>query len=262
MIKNFSIGSDFELFLANQDGKIINAETVIPGSKYSPMIVKDWRTLSYDNILAEATINPVTTEKGYLEEMNFMLDYLKNYVAPHNLTLDIFPARHIDEDQLQTDNAKTLGCEEDFNVYDKAVNPKPNGMGTNLRTAGCHFHIVWDDFDLDEGIEFIKACDLFLALPMMFMEPETDRRKLYGKAGCIRFIEHGGQAGLEYRTLSGYVVSSEEMMKYVWRGIMSAIEFINQGGVVEDSEDVRKAINTNDSELARELLQKNKVQVQ
>ena len=261
MIKNFSIGSDFELFLKNDDGKIINAETIIPGSKYEPMVVDNWRTISYDNILAEATINPVTTEEQYIEEMTFMLKYLAEYVRPHGLSLDIYPARMVDDDQLQTENAKTLGCEEDFNVYDQAVNPKPLAT-TGLRTAGAHFHIVWDNFTVEDGIELIKACDVFMAIPMMLIEPETKRRQLYGKAGCIRFIKHNGQHGMEYRTLSGYIADSEELLRFVWRGLMQAIDFINSGKVIEDFEDVRSAINNNDVELAKTIQHKYEKQVQ
>ena len=42
----------------------------------------------------------------------------------------------VDEDQLQSPEAKLFGCSVDYNAYTEEPNPKPNGECTNLRSAG------------------------------------------------------------------------------------------------------------------------------
>jgi hypothetical protein len=51
--------------------------------------------------------------------------------------------------------------------------------------------MAWPGFDLEVGLQLIAAMDLFLGLPMLFLEPVTKRRELYGKASCIRLKEYG-----------------------------------------------------------------------
>lgn len=254
MIRDFSIGADVEVFLLDESGKNITAEGIIEGTKDEPFIIEGFRTLSLDCVAAEYTINPVLDKSSFIEENMFMLDYLRNKVNP--LLLDFFPCRVFEEDQLQSRSANTFGCEADYSAFTRSINEKPNPNG-GLRSIGYHLHLAYPNFELEEAIKYIAACDLFLALPMMLLEPQNDRRNLYGKASCIRFKEYEeGLHGIEYRTLSGYVASSVELLNYAWDGVMQAIDFVNFGKEVENWDEIVDTIDNNRMENVSNLLKK------
>jgi hypothetical protein len=66
---------------------------------------------------------------------------------------------------------------------------------------------------------------------------------------------------IEYRTLSNYWASSEELIRYVWRGIMKSIDFVNSGNTVDNWEEVAEIINNSDLEKARVLLNQHGVKI-
>lgn len=146
-------------------------------------------------------------------------------------------------------------CEPDYNARLKEINIKPEVDDIMFRSCGGHIHMAWPGFELEVGLQLIAAMDLFLALPMLFLEPQTKRRELYGKASCIRLKEYGPDLnGIEYRTLSNYWSSSEELIRYVWNGIMKSIDFINSGKTVENWDEIAEIIDTNNLEGARNLI--------
>ena len=42
----------------------------------------------------------------------------------------------VDDDQLQSKEAKEFGCSPDYNAWTEDINHKPDGESTNLRTTG------------------------------------------------------------------------------------------------------------------------------
>jgi hypothetical protein len=261
-IENITIGSDIEVFLKNKAGKNISAEGFIPGTKYEPMKVEKLRTLSIDNVAAEFTINPVTTLEAWVEEINTMKKFVADFVRPNELELDIYPARNFDEDQLQTENAIMFGCEPDYNIRKWLQNDAPLAVESNLRSCGGHLHFAWPKFTPEDGAELIAALDVFLALPMMFLEEPNKRRELYGKSSCVRMKHYGkGLQGIEYRTLSNWWTRSDELITYVWNGIQKAIDFVNEGKVVEDWAGICEAIDNNDVDKAREYMRNLSIQI-
>lgn len=124
-----------------------------------------------------------------------------------------------------------------------------------------HIHTCWDNFTLDVADRLIYALDCYLALPMLFLEPDNERRKLYGKASCIRIKEYGERTGIEYRTLSGYAVSSPELIEYLWDGIQRAVEFVKSDEPIGDWELVANTIDNCDLETARLIMQEKNVSI-
>jgi hypothetical protein len=122
--------------------------------------------------------------------------------------------------------------------------------------------MAWPKFTPEDGALLIAALDAFLALPMMFLEPDNKRRQLYGKSSCVRLKHYGkGLQGIEYRTLSNWWTTTDELMTYVWNGVQKAIDFINAGNTVEDWEGICEAVDTNDVDKAREYMRKLSIQV-
>ncbi len=100
----------------------------------------------------------------------------------------------------------------------------------------------------------IKTLDMFVTVPSLFLDPDKQRRKLYGKAGEFRFAT--SYIGCEHRSLSNFWLNSPETMAWVYRQVEKAIEFINNDNTIEDNKDlIQIAINDCDLALADKLIQ-------
>ena len=121
-----------------------------------------------------------------------------------------------------------------------------------------HISIGWDNPTQEQQLDMVKAMDVTVGLESVLLDFDTERKKLYGKAGCFRFREYG----IEYRSLSNFWIKSDESLKWAWNTTMKAIELVNSGKIEEVKElgnYIVEAINTNNKELAQELL--NKIEV-
>lgn len=260
-LNNITIGADPELFIINSaTGAVVSSIGLIPGEKGNPYRSNDMPEgygLEIDNILAEFNIPPVTTKEGFIEAMTYMKDYIKKFVKAKNKNLDILckASMMVDEDQLQSPEAKLFGCSVDYNAYTEGPNPKPEGERTNLRSAGFHIHIGYDNCNVDTSLQLIKYLDMYLGIPSVLKDDDTKRRSLYGKAGCFRLTPYG----LEYRVLSSYFLSNKITLSWVWNGIFKAIDAYHKGYELADSELVQKAINESDKALAEKLIKKYKL---
>lgn len=256
-IENVTIGADPELFLINSKTReVVSSIGIIPGEKGNPYRSKDMPEgygLEIDNILAEFNIPPVTTKEGFIEAMTYMKDYIKKFIKAKNSNLDILckASMMVNEDQLQSPEAKLFGCSVDYNAYTEEPNPKPKGERTNLRSAGFHIHIGYKDCNVDTSLLLIKYLDMYLGIPSVLKDSDTKRRSLYGKAGCFRLTPYG----LEYRVLSSYFLSTKTTLAWVWKGIFRAIRAYNGEYDLIDPKLVQKAINNSDKELAKKLVE-------
>ena len=180
-----------------------------------------------------------------------MKDYIRKFVQRVNPNYDILCAasKVVPEDQLNHPIAKLFGCSVDYNVYTEQPNPKPKGDLTNLRSAGCHIHLSYNDFNTESSLYLIKLFDVFLGLPSVIFDRDRKRRSLYGKAGCFRLCDYG----FEYRVLSSKMYSSDELMSLMWDGILAAIHSYNHNYGFNDPA-IRKAINTSNKTLAVDVL--------
>lgn len=83
----------------------------------------------------------------------------------------------------------------------------------------------------------------------MLIDPDTERRSLYGKAGCFRLTPYG----FEYRSLSSYMMRDKKLLTWVWNQIIAAIYAYNSRSALPRNEDVMDCINNNNQQLATEL---------
>ena len=64
---------------------------------------------------------------------------------------------------------------------------------------------------------------------------------------------------IEYRSLSNFWIKNDESLNWAWNTTMKAIDLVNSGKIEEVKElgnYIVEAINTNNKELAQELLNK------
>lgn len=117
-----------------------------------------------------------------------------------------------------------------------------------------HIHIGYNNPDMETSMNIIKALDIFLAIPSIILDPDKDRKKMYGKAGAFRFKNYG----VEFRTLSNFWIKDQESVDFVFNGVQAAVDYINSDKL-KDLTDVmalkiQTCINTSDESLAYELV--------
>lgn len=252
-IKNITLGTDPELFL-QKDNKIISAIGKIGGSKSEPQPISDnGHFIQEDNVAIEYNIPACKTIEEWVYHHNFVKDYLEVLVSGMGCTLAIQPSATLDESELDNDIARLAGCEPDFNVWEECVNEPADLSLTSLRSAGGHISIGWDNPTQEQQLDMVKAMDATVGLESVLLDDDTERKKLYGKAGCFRFREYG----IEARLLSNFWIKTDESLKWAWNTTMKAIDLVNSGKIEEvkkHGDRIVKAINTNNKELASELL--------
>ncbi len=254
MLKNITTGADPEVFFHNDEG-FLSAEGLVGGTKEQPKVIFEGEDEGYavqeDNVMAEFCIPPAKTEDEFVESNLRVLDYLSDVAELNGAVVSISPSAKFDEHFLQTAQAATFGCDPDYGAYIQDLNPIIDDIEGNYRFAGGHIHIGYDDPDFEEGVKLIKAMDIFLGLPSVWLDKDKKRKKYYGTAGRFRIKKYG----VEYRTLSNFWLQSEDKIRWVYRQTQKAIEFVNSGEFDKLSDDtlkkVRNAIDNNAYLVAR-----------
>lgn len=245
-----TIGCDPELFLRDTNGKLISAVERIGGTKEYPRPLDiPGCAVQEDNVAAEFNIPPSSTFDAFRSHIKYVLEYLDGTANTMGLQL----ARHIasasfEKDQLSSWQAQLFGCDPDFNAWTGKMNRKPKASDPNLRSCGGHVHVG----TTLEHKPIIRAMDLFLGIPSLDLDNDTQRRELYGKAGCYRSKSYGP----EYRTLSNFWIWSDDTLEWCWNGTQQAIKFVESGEKIprDIGKHIQLAINHRD-ESSKQICQ-------
>jgi hypothetical protein len=245
-----TIGADIEYFLKDRGtGEIVSAEGIVRGTKDEPyQFSKDneFFATSLDNVMVEHCIPISKTPSDFVKNILFCQSYLET--LDEKLCLAIQPSARLDEKWLQTETSQTFGCEPDFNCWlEGEVNPRPSSAISNLRTAGFHVHIGYENPSVEMNIKLMKAFDLYVTLPSLLLEPDNERRELYGKAGAFRHKKYG----MEARTLSSFFASNPPLMEWVYNQTELAIANIDNPLISQVN--VEEVINGNDKDRAKQI---------
>ena len=256
-VTNVKIGSDPEIFLFSESkNKFVPVCGLVGGTKDEPIpVTDDGFSLQEDNVMLEYTIAPSKTREEWVNNINFAKEYIKETVLkPLGLVPKYQAAAFFEFEDLDNEAAQTFGCSPDYNAWTLEQNEVKSDNPLK-RTAGKHVHIGYDNPDLDVNIDLIKAMDLFLGVPSVLLDPDTERRKVYGKAGAYRFKKYG----VEYRVLSAYFQKNDELIGWVYDNTMAAIEFVNMGGIITNDQEIQDCINNCDKALALEIIEDYKI---
>lgn len=252
-IKFETIGADPEIFL-KKDGKVVSAIDVVEADKENPIEIEPGFRYHYDNILLEFSVPPATNQTEFMNNITYMRDYLKNYLNEYEF--DYSSSHEVDWDVISSPASMEFGCQPDYNVWTSDVNKICDASMTNLRVAGGHIHIGFENPTDEKCNLLVKALDFYVGLPFIFEDDDTLRRTQYGKAGSFRKKPYG----LEYRTLPTKWIENDDLIAMVYNNVQKAINAINSGKITEEflnqnSEIIQLAINTSNMDLAVELLQ-------
>ena len=160
---------------------------------------------------------------------------------------------------MQSETAQRFGCSADFNCWTRQQNESPIPDG-NLRSAGGHITLGYEEPNEFVNLMWVKTMDLFLSVPSVIQEPDSERKKLYGKAGAFRHTSFG----CEYRSLSNYFVNNKGLIEWVYENTQAAIDFVNSGSTYlldEEADIIISAINDKDTDKAKYLIDKFKIQM-
>jgi len=256
---NLKIGADPEVFLQDKFGNPQTAIGLIGGTKINPLpITPHGHNIQEDNVAAEFNIPACMTAAEVYDNIEICLNHIKEKVSVYGLSLSTKASCEFTEEQLDSEQAQVFGCDPDINAYTMLENIVncPNKL---LRSVGGHIHVSYDDHSQANSIEIIFWLDLLLGVPSLFLDKDTKRRELYGKAGAFRFKPYG----FEYRTLSNFWIFSRELVQFVFDAVETAVINIKRGKFIDidDLENIEKAINENNTEIAKELIDKYEIKI-
>lgn len=202
---NGRLGYDIEYAVKNNKGKIIPAGHLDTyGVKGMPEMLTNGG-IEIDCCALEITPPPATDEDGFVSHILSLLEEVKKRYSDYKFLTK--PSYTFKEKELEgIPHAYNMGCSADFNAWTRRENPKPNSP-SGLRSFGGHVHIEGGDANT------IRACDLTLGMWSVLKDKDTQRRKLYGKAGAFRYKPYG----VEYRVLSNFWCDKEQLIRKVYK---------------------------------------------
>lgn len=273
------VGSDAELFLLKA-GNPFPVCGLVGGTKQDPLPVLEGNgyAVQEDNVSLEFNIPPASTAVEFQESICKMLDYLQEEMAKKEL--QCFPVSELKFPHASLSlhpQAYTFGCEPDYCVWTRSVNPTPefpHFLSGNpkspheIRVAGYHIHVSYLVDDAKPTLEamenLVKAQDVFLGIPLVPLElaslqsKTTPRRSFYGKAGAFRPKEYGH----EYRVLGSSVLSKQVALnQWIFEANQRAIKFLNEAGadgimkLNQQSLNIRAAINDSHMSSVRQIME-------
>lgn len=218
---SITIGADPELFVRMGD-KITSAIGVIGGDKYHPRGVR-LGAVQEDNVLAEFNIDPVANADDFVRHIAEVTGQLSGIVAPMELD---YRSHHIYErKELMAfgTQAMRFGCDPDFNCWTGEQNKTPSPY-TELRTAGGHIHVGYENPDEETSRRLAQVMEYTLGLPSVCMDDDTVRRSLYGGSGAYRIKPYG----VEYRVLSNFWLRTEELQRWAYKQAHDSVAMLDQ----------------------------------
>lgn len=264
-MRMLTIGADPEVFVRNDKG-ITSVIGHLGGTKYDPRMINGYG-LQEDNVLAEFSMPPVPFYAGahcFSQAVLKGVRKINTQVRKNGLRTTKGCSHRFTPEQLKSFGPKALefGCDPDRNAYTGDWNPAPAADST-IRTAGGHIHIGVDTgLTNDDSIArmMCKAMDLYLGVPSVLIDTDTERRELYGKAGAYRAKPYG----IEYRTLSNFWIHSDVLRRWIFQATdaaMSKANYINLQMQYFGEQMIQDCINESNVDMAKEIVHKLNIQL-
>ena len=256
------VGCDPEVFV-KQGGVFRSAFNLIKGDKKNPQKVPNG-AVQVDGMALEFNIDPAASEDEFCFNVQDVFATMCKMVPDYEVVA--VPVAHFERGymDIQPAAALELGCDPDYNAWTHQANVKPDG-DRPMRTASGHVHIGWTSDQDISNKDHLNACamivkqmDFYLGLPSLMYDADTERREMYGKAGCCRFKSYG----VEYRTLSNAWLRSEKLMRWVYRNTVAGTQSVMDGSFLwEKYGDIQAIINNSDIDAAMKIIKAEGIEV-
>lgn len=266
-----SLGCDPELFVA-RDGKVIGSEKVMPeggvifrhGVTYLNANEFGENKVVMDGVQVELHPMSATCREALCTNIGKCFQYLDERLKQVKADIDFSQLIEVSQDEFDSlsGDSKRLGCMPSFNVYKgEGGKLKVKGETYRKRSAGGHIHLGDDGSRtinkvLKDAKKLIPLMDAIVGNTSVLIDRDPAnaiRREVYGRAGEHRLPKYG----IEYRTPSNYWLRDYVLMSMVMGLSRFAVNILHSGKKnydefmsVVDTDDIRKAINENDFELA------------
>jgi hypothetical protein len=252
-----TIGADPEIFLG-VGGKFICAHGMIPGTKDQPFPVNRG-AVQVDGVAVEFNIAPASSFKEFRTNLKTVQKELKSLLpgATQFLRRVTVP---IDRKKVP-EEALVIGCTSDIDAYTGEMNDSPPAE-SDFRSVGGHIHIGGffeeGEREVSKYLKSLILCRLLdknLGVYSLLWDRDTERRKLYGKAGACRLKSFG----VEYRTLSNAWLFQPKLVQFVYDQVLLSFQELAAG--VDVSTDYYSSI-INSGDFNNEFFKNNKVALQ
>jgi hypothetical protein len=274
-----TFGCDPEFFFEKK-GQIIGSEKVINLEKGLPVKLDARKNGSctsntnaskfiVDGVQAELNPKPDTCRARLGNEISSCFRTLYETIkSDPELSINFLPTVKITKEELMSLNEKSrvFGCSPSKNSDKKSQNVVALKDPTKYkyRSAGGHIHLGTDSYSnvkcvMKEPARLVQIMDIIVGNTCVLIDRDPgniERRKVYGRAGEYRTPPHG----VEYRTLSNFWLRAYPLMSFVMSlsrvcvNIMASSipgrDFERELLSMVDMNKIRKAINTNDFNLA------------
>lgn len=247
------LGCDPEIFLVDAAQVLRSAVGKIGGTKYNPrpLPLGQGYAVQEDNVAIEFNIPPAEAREQFVSSIGNTVAFLADQIFEmYGLRLSPLSAAVFDKAELDSPEAKTFGCDPDFNVWTNKVNPRPKAANQALRSCGGHVH-VGIQVDHNQARQLGKIMDLTHGVPATLMDDGELRKQLYGKMGAVRYKSYG----LEYRVLSNFWIFDPKYRGWVWDNTELAINMLDKFDIDSLRDPIQQAINENNKDVAYSLVQ-------
>jgi hypothetical protein len=278
-LANINMGCDPEFFFTKK-GQVIGSEKVLSAGKSKADSFNGKFVI--DGVQAELNPQPSTCRAAVTNAIRLCFKDLHDKVlAEHKgVSADFSQCIEVSKEEMDSlsEKSKIFGCAPSTNVYNEGKS-KTSVIGVDPkkyrgRSAGGHVHLgihSWYSYDDAEqtrvknnlkNVEvLVPILDIVVGNTCVLLdraESNKERRKVYGRAGEYRLKDYG----IEYRTLSNFWLRSCQLTSFVFSLSRLAVHLVRESKPDNDyvkalfdavkREDVVKAINNNDFDLAME----------
>jgi hypothetical protein len=188
-------GADVEGFVWSQTKEtLLPCVGLVPGTKDRPHQIpglKKGFCIQEDNVMVEWNIPPQKTGKGFAGAVRTIREAVDEQL-PEGCSTVYTPVGHFHPKDLTSQQARTMGCEPDFDAYAGGeVRTVPADLISKLhRGAGGHIHIG-GDFQCPDFVAALFA-DLCIGITNHIIgDKQNKRTEWYGKPGIYRPKPYG-----------------------------------------------------------------------
>jgi hypothetical protein len=258
-MQRLTLGSDPEFGVVDFDGVPKSVVGLLGGTKDEPLGLGKGCARQEDNVGAEITIPPSSNPEELLRSIKYARGAVDEILSEFGLKTKACSSLVYAPEELDSEQAQTFGCHPSFDVYSGGISerPEPEEVGCT-RSFGFHVHLGWHGDKSIPTIEgLVKLLDIYIGVPSILLDTDTRRRDIYGNPGDFRFCEYG----IEYRTLGGALLDSDENILFVFNQAIKAFNHYKKKGFQEDTyrEDAMYIIKNNRTEQAIDFLIKHKI---